>query len=106
MTCASTTGKARLAMKPFIDLTGALFLYLTGRNLISSAPFLVYLPPTQAPANHSAGPGTALAGGFLPISFGRDCSLMAASNHYQNLGSSIDSRRTAFNFQVCGSVLS
>jgi hypothetical protein len=78
-------------MKFFSDLTGALSLYLTGRSSIYGALLPVYLLPTQAPANDFAVPGTALAGVFLPISFGQGWSPM-------------DSRRVAFNIQVRGSV--
>jgi len=93
-------------MKLFSDLTGALSLYFTGRNSIYGAPLSVYLLPTKAPANYSAVPGTPLAGVFLPISFGQDRSLMAGSNHYLNLETSMDGWRVPFDFQARGSVKS
>lgn len=87
MTCAITTGKVLSLMETADNLTGAIFLSLTGCSSIHRAPLPAFLLPAWPPANHSAVPVNVLAGDFLPILFGQDRSQIAprtACNPYAN----------------------
>lgn len=71
MTGAINTGMPVL-MDTLRALAGVSLPFLTGVGTNGGSSFSADLPPTLAPANHSAVHGNALAGGSLPQPFADD----------------------------------